>query len=331
MSPKEKRLEAITAVFDDLFRGWEIYEAHFNLSWPLRHTSEDLACIMGDSERTLSSPLIDFDVKAACDFIQKRALVVPSERFKPLCAVVKGQGGGKTRQLVEISDYFLKNFPSVVALPITFNGRWDILDQTFINTFVDSRILVLMECVVRMVAVFYGKEFSRDLFQVFDDDRFRDSIRGFSASEILRGCCNHIMKIAKTVKPDANTFVLMIDESLMLSNRTFPGVLDPYEVIRSAILGDSITEALHLTLVLSALTIAPTGMTDFGRPIETYPGYNFLDPWRVATEWFKISNPNQATLYWIGAFCGSPRGLQLLYEYYLSLPPGKRDIDNTNF
>lgn len=329
-SSKTTPLETITKIFNDLFHGWEVYEAHYNPSWSMRHTSEDLSCIMSQPERTLSSPLIDFDVKAACHFIQEKALVAPSDRFKPLCAVVKGQGGGKTRQLVEISAHFLKNTPSIVALP---NSRWKVEKRRLYQS--DNwEMTLVMECVLRMVSVFYGKPFSRKLFLVFDDKSFRESVSSFSAGEILQGCVNHVMRVVKTVRPNANTFILMIDESLRLSERIidmYPGVHEPYEVIRAPLLDESITEASHLALVKSSLTVAPTKRTESGRPIETYPGYNFLDPRKVSTEWFKIPNPDQATLYWIGAFSGSPRGLQLLYEYYCTLPPERRKINYSNF
>ena len=103
-SNKEKDDQAKAKdLFDAVFtpQTWSICRSHYDAEWDLKNTEDDLSCIIADPTYNLNHPMIDFDVEGACKVIYEAALLKVNRRTKSLCAVVRGQGGGKSRQLIE--------------------------------------------------------------------------------------------------------------------------------------------------------------------------------------------------------------------------------------
>ena len=82
-------------------------------------------CLIDRPEITMSHPVIDFNVERTCDDILVSAKVPPSYRIKPVLAVVRGMGSGKTRCFEELRRELLRR-PGVLSLGITFNAAQNI-------------------------------------------------------------------------------------------------------------------------------------------------------------------------------------------------------------
>ena len=64
-------------------------------------------CIIDNPQDTMSIPLIDLDVKKLVDVVIKTSKMKSGPRKKPVCATVRGMGGGKTRAFEEMRRILL--------------------------------------------------------------------------------------------------------------------------------------------------------------------------------------------------------------------------------
>ena len=64
-------------------------------------------CIIDSPQNTMSIPLIDLDVKELVDIVIKTSKIKSDSRQKPVCATVRGMGGGKTRAFEEMRRMLL--------------------------------------------------------------------------------------------------------------------------------------------------------------------------------------------------------------------------------
>ena len=80
---------------------------------------------MDDPARTVPNPMLDFDVEAASEEVVNSALSNDFGRGKPVFAIARGSGGGKSRTLEEIRRNLLHR-DKVLPVAITFNHMSDI-------------------------------------------------------------------------------------------------------------------------------------------------------------------------------------------------------------
>ena len=64
-------------------------------------------CIIDNPQDTMSIPLIGLDVKKLVDIVIKTSKMKSGPRKKPICATVRGMGGGKTRAFEEMRRMLL--------------------------------------------------------------------------------------------------------------------------------------------------------------------------------------------------------------------------------
>ena len=64
-------------------------------------------CIIDNPLKKMSIPLIDLDVKKLVDVVIETSKRGSGQRKKPLCATVRGMGGGKTRAFEEMRRILL--------------------------------------------------------------------------------------------------------------------------------------------------------------------------------------------------------------------------------
>lgn len=64
-------------------------------------------CIINNRLKTMSIPLIDFDVKKQVDILIETSNLESDSRSKAVCAIVRGMGGGKTRAFEEMRRMLL--------------------------------------------------------------------------------------------------------------------------------------------------------------------------------------------------------------------------------
>jgi hypothetical protein len=313
---KLKVVEEATHIFDRQFPAneFKVNACHFDGNWPNSESNPDL-CIMGSPHITLNHPMIDFDVTQACDVIYSAARMDLDDRLKPLCAVVRGQGGGKTRQIVEINKYFKSNYTNVFALAITFNSKWD-TKQSVLDTCADYQMSVIFETISRMTSILYGIDFFKAC-TIFNSIELRNSIRGYDAITVLQGFVDHVMASVRSRNSGIDTFILMVDESRKLRDKIARSAEDdPLRVLREGLLDGKFNNVGHVGVLMSALDITPLGETSTSRPIVSFPEKERLTPSIVAQKWLKVSPNNLANLALIAVFSGLPRGLQFLSYFF---------------
>ena len=93
-------------------------------------------CIIDEPKYAMSIPLLNLNPSALIQTVLTAAEIEPSTRRKPVCATVRGQGGGKTRALEEIRRAILCTRPNVLPIAITFNkdsnsdiDRWSAVED----------------------------------------------------------------------------------------------------------------------------------------------------------------------------------------------------------
>ena len=107
----------------------------------------------------MAIPLIGLDMEHNVALIRREALIKPSPRTKPLVAVMRCMGGGKTRTLEEVRRVFLKD-PNVLTLPITFNNEIPIRGRdVWKEAPANKEWWYTLSVTSRLLAVFYGVSF----------------------------------------------------------------------------------------------------------------------------------------------------------------------------
>jgi hypothetical protein len=100
-------------------------------------TVKDTGCIINSPWRTMAHPLIDFDAQAIADVVLKIAALPEDSRSKPVIAIVRGMGGGKTRALETLRRLMLCR-DGVLPLAITFNTNTKLDNDLWLEEAKDS-------------------------------------------------------------------------------------------------------------------------------------------------------------------------------------------------
>jgi hypothetical protein len=233
----------------------------FYLKSPRNYSSksseEDPGCIINESHSTLQYPLIDFDVNEIVDDILQECELPPSQRIKPVRAIVRGSGGGKTRALVE-TRIGLLNREGVLALAITFNSKWSITSSTDSWPGVDSTELkyALSVC-SRLLSVSSGIDLD-DVSSKMEEilPTFADKKNAKAAVAVIRECLKFIVRgvnSASAIK--IKNVVLLCDESKSIEDEFKKIGLG--SILRQAVLNERIDkndEELNAAVVVSSLS-----------------------------------------------------------------------------
>jgi len=194
-----------------------------------------------------------------------------SPRSKPLVAVVRGSGGGKTRTIVEVW-LELDESPHVLAIAITFNGIWTV-NQDECGLFFDTattspaerdstaRGCYAVMIISRMVSVFFGLDF-RQAQRFLNHKSFLDAAKA-NPEELLR---SFVAFLVSCLQPGITHFVLLVDETAAVNNvihKVFQ-VLDVTSTLRDGLLSfptfkEDTDTLLHVGIVMSSLELTPIG------------------------------------------------------------------------
>lgn len=232
----------------------------------------DRILIIDSPKVTMAHPLINYDVQAAKASVMEACELEPAE--KPLIAVLRGIGGGKTRTTVELWTELNKD-PKVLALAITFNSQWTVrkgeCEEYFPLTDREERFRLSKACYVwmvisRMASVFFNAE----LLQMQSQLESVIATAIVDPEGLLRSFVTFLT--SRIAEQDITHFVLLVDETAALSRtvETYYGLEDATSILRSGLLSGPIykpnnteekKEVLHVGLVISSLELGPIGQT----------------------------------------------------------------------
>jgi len=218
-----------------------------------------------DAEIALSLPLIDFNAAEWSKKLVDSARTPTDEgRRKPLFAIVRGSGSGKTRALTEIrKEMCLKwSKDDVFVLAITFNSTWEVSKYYDVWNGVESPyVSYALSVVSRMACMFFNLKLSNVCNMMKNPaSGLLHLIREMDGNgeEIIRQC---IVWMVETVRSShwsrrvVNTFVLLVDEVVQLEEHIkalYPVpkgtglVVDSTAVLRAALLERGSFESVRL-------------------------------------------------------------------------------------
>ena len=114
--------EKVRKYLDVVFEASIIHPIYLGQKKSYNH-EDDPGCIINDPSVTLKHSLIGLDLKQCLKLIYDSAELQPSPRTKPVLTIVRGQGGGKTRALLEMRKELLETDESSLPIAITFNNK----------------------------------------------------------------------------------------------------------------------------------------------------------------------------------------------------------------
>jgi hypothetical protein len=253
--------------------------------------SASFGCLIDDPEETMAIPLIGLDMEHNVALIRRAALIKPSSRKKPLVAVMRCMGGGKTRTLEEVRRVFLKD-PNVLTLPITFNNESPIRDSDEWNEApAKKEWWYALSVTSRLLAVFYGVS-SYNIAGSFEKNM--DTLPDNKPELLIAACVQHLVHVVNeqnlaTGLSAVSTVVVLVDEVVKLERHLaeyFDNKKgDVTSVLRYSLLTQSGSKlGVDLALVVSTMQVGPTGVTDTsGRGVWSLLVPSTLDISQVVT------------------------------------------------
>ena len=301
-------------------------------------------CIIDEPKYAMSIPLLNLNPSALIQTVLTAAEIEPSTRRKPLCATVRGQGGGKTRALEEIRRAILCTRPNVLPIAITFNkdSNSDIDSWGAVET---PQLFYALSLVARMASSFYDIDFC-DLSNTMNDHLpnilHYNRRRSSGATELIREFVVIMMEAMSAHNRMVDTFVLLIDEAVrmerkMQSMKSFQRQLDGdvqmTSVISAALLNEKLTfspsdgephQPINAALLISSLQVSPIGESSSGRSIFPIVLAESLDPhavlekiWRPCLNNRSLSKKEAGTLMLIAAMVNTlPRMVESVDTFF---------------
>jgi hypothetical protein len=215
----------------------------------------------------------------------------PDSRLKPLYAIVTGMGRGKTRTLVEIDLEFKRNHHDVLCVPITFNHIWSVISRDYSS---NNAINYAFAIVSRIISMYYRipLEVVKNCIEEVLENY---GIKGYDVGRIIKDCIVYMVRRERVCnKRTINRFILLVDESMRTEEVL--RVDDVHEYLRRALLNQQLMhkdeQPLAVDLVMSALNVSATGVSDSGRKIIPISPSLSLDPEEVLQHWVKIHIPD---------------------------------------
>ena len=204
------------------------------------------------------------------------AKIPPGSRKKPLFAVVRGAGGGKTRALTEITKSLLQNHHSdVLVLGITFNSEWSPKAEYDLWEGIQScSKFYALSLVSRMVSVYFQAPLSKVSSLMKSSEAMMKLVLEIEAKEIILHSILWMTETIQSYRKDVNVFILLLDEVMRMEDfmKNYFPELDPTSIVREALLGQHfITQTdriVNVALAISSLIVRPIGRTDSGRGIR---------------------------------------------------------------
>ena len=117
--------------------------------------------MIDDTTNTLAIPLVSFNPDVVVDQLMKISEMTPAERTKPVGAIVKGMGGGKTRAFEEIRRRLMVR-EKVLVIGITFNIEWSYnleFDNWIEVASKKPSLSYALSVISRMASILFEKDF----------------------------------------------------------------------------------------------------------------------------------------------------------------------------
>jgi hypothetical protein len=279
----------------------------------------------------MEHPLIDFDISAAREALFEVCERDPDPRSKPLVAVLRGAGGGKTRTTVDLW-LDLNSQPNVLAVAITFNHNWTVNAKEISHystkpdaTNPEARANMGCACYVhmliaRMASVFFGNDIGAIQLQL--NYQAFVSLAQENPLNLLRSFVSYlVLRIQRKI----THFVLLVDETAAGDDfvRKHYELNDVTSTLRNGMLDSSIfkpntKDVLHVGLVMTSLEITPIGRTLSNRSVVPLHLPQVLSPELIIEQWWsKKSSKFSPTVLNIAAsvFASVPRVVQVAAFY----------------
>ena len=303
------------------------------------NTKEDTGCVIDDPWYTMAHPLLDFDVDKACDVVLAAAASLRSGRFKPVVAIARGMGGGKTRSMEEIRRRLMLQ-PGVLPIAITFNnfspaGEDSLLEPWLVKKFSPGRMYALAVA-ARIVSAGLGAKyrvtsaaFAKSLDGLDLDSAEVETLIIKEAVTWLVGRVNE----SRPANASICTFVLLLDEGGKADEAI--KATDMGRLVRSALLDDNIA-GLNTALVISDLAFLPEALR---RPVSFRTVKHLKLPARlsdkqVVSEWWcpgKTLSGEQRGLLELAAkaLANTPRALEIAADFLHVAERSGREVSAT--
>ena len=260
------------------------------------NTVNDTGCIIDSPQRTMMHPLIDLDAQATADAVLKIAAMPAAVRAKPVIAIARGMGGGKTRALETLRRLLLHR-NGVLPLAITFNTNSPLFYDSWLEDARNSgaasgvHTAYALSVAARMASAVFGVEFKAvasrfktnlaqlDLCSAEAPDLIKDSVK-FLVDRINSA---RAQETPPTVA--ISTVVVLLDESRKMND--FAKHSDLGGFARIALLDQAIVPGLSAALVFSDLGYLSDDLeSPSGRAVRVLALPARLSPSRVVSEWW---------------------------------------------
>ena len=322
--------------FDEMFKDLPV-DKLYTRSEVLSHSEyvtslseNNLIAIIDQPEDRLGLELVSLNIPSIMEQCKAALECKPGFRSAKLLAIVRGQGGGKTRCLEELRLALLNeiteeesgsNERGILPLAITFNsnmalGKGEIsLLQGAPTELANLQLNYAYAIVKRLAGVLYGRDFA-DIGNKFIRPALIEPYCEASRVEVvlIRAFLSHAAE-----KTGRHRVVVLLDEAKRAAEKFLrakskqKGSLsndedeDITSTLRSAVLDAAIPSCAHAALVISSLAIGPAGATSSGRPIIPICLPD-LDPNLVVSKLWKIPEPKaQYFIPLASSLCQLPR------------------------
>jgi hypothetical protein len=236
----------------------------------------DLAYLIDSSARNIPFQNKKEIILEACETIL--SATGKDENNRPLLAITRGSGCGKSRLLEEIRLHFDSNCPAVLCSAITFTRQMSSSVSLVKQLNNKKELSLAFSIVIRMLASYYGMELDEieelllkfDFYKLIQDNGESNT---FIIEELLHSTIKHL--VSKQEGPTSSSkiehFVLAIDESYrsIVFLDAVNNTPDVYYDIRSSLLDVKVAGRIKCHLVMSSLMYTTFIKTPSGRPI--YP------------------------------------------------------------
>ena len=294
---------------------WDISKTYFDESTQ----DNPVRCLMDRPEVTMRHPIIDFDVKATCNMVLETAKIPPSsDHMKPLLAVVKGRGSGKTRCLEEMRRELLRR-PAVLAFGVTFNAvqkiDYDELEWGSNNHQIAFALMVIARCSSALFDINLRK--MRNIITEMLPELDTIGVKNIGCS-LLKEYFRFVVDKVRSQGKVVNDVVVIIDDIMKVQD-----VLEKYCKDTVGDVCSSLNEAMlnlqvipftfNSTLCMSSSTISAIKTTMSERPVISLHIPSELNTTCIIKEWWKCSEEDESRLLYVAACIHSlPKAVEIV-------------------
>ena len=267
----------------------------------------------------MSHPIIDFDVQGNCDMILKVARTPPKERSKPLVAVVRGMGSGKSRCSEEVRRALLKR-PGVLPIGITFNAGSGFKNyEKYWGG--DSETSFALMVIARCASVLYDIHLGK-MCKLIHRKLPSFYISGIDSAgyHLIDMFLRYVVSNERNRGVLIDDVVIIVDELLKAEEnlrRYNKKSDDACVVLRAAVLNEKSNPFDFNTAVcISSLDMSVCGDTLSGRSVKSLSIPFGLNPTRIVNEWWKAKKDEERILLYVAACVNTlPRVTETVEKY----------------